>query len=164
MDLWALSFGIIRVSDPRSFVSLYIQGTHESLLRVEWIHQISDPRSFRSLYIKGTHDSLAQSGFTVWSWTTDRDPDDSKEMHPDIFNELGLTNNNARHFLACVAGVRSERGEETSARSDDLARSLFLRTRLFYPLSHPFWRLPCRLAIPRPFYKVKSNGQLIHLS
>ena len=61
MTLWVRSFGVI------------------------WI-MISDPRSL-TRFIKGTNESVTREDSSVplmhqWSWITDPDPDNPKEMHP----------------------------------------------------------------------------------
>ena len=72
MTLWVRSFGVI------------------------WI-MISDPRSL-TWFIKGTDESVTREDSSVplmhhWSWITDPDPDNPKEMHPLSLLNFLLKNN-----------------------------------------------------------------------
>ena len=72
MTLWVRSFGVIwiMISDPRS-LTWFIKGTDESVTRVD----SSVPLMHH------------------WSWITDPDPDNPKEMHPLSLLNFLLKNN-----------------------------------------------------------------------
>ena len=83
-----------------SFCLLFLKSIRMTL----WLHSfgviwimISDPRSL-TWFIKGTSESVTREDSSVplmhqWSWITDPDPDNPKEMHPLSLLNFLLKNN-----------------------------------------------------------------------